>query len=82
MKGKLKVTTTIRWNLKFAILRKFGTEVALAKLLGIGKAQLSHIITGRLPGWPYRQKIAKLLDCDEEFLFGGKNGNSNRHKAG
>ncbi|RKX71470.1 hypothetical protein DRP53_01450 [candidate division WOR-3 bacterium] len=69
MRGKLKDPSRVRWNLKLAILRKYGTETNFARILGISKAQLSHIIVGRAPGWNLRKKVAELLGYPQEWLF-------------
>jgi len=69
MQGRLKHSEKIRWNLKFAIIRQCDTEVDFAKILGISRSQLTHIVVGRYPGWPYREKIAKLLGHSEDWLF-------------
>lgn len=69
MRGKLKDRSKVHWNLKLEILKQFGTEVEFAKRLGMSKSQLTHIVVGRYPGWPYRKKIAAILGCSERWLF-------------
>jgi len=69
MRGKLKNPTKVRWNLKMAILKKYGTEKRFAQILGVSKAHLSHIIVGRSPGWNLRKKMVQLLDESESWLF-------------
>lgn len=69
MRGKLKDPKKVRWNLKLVILQKYGTETRFAKIIGISKAQLSHIIVGRNPGWHIRAKAEKLLGYPEKWLF-------------
>jgi|GEM_PF-2615250 len=81
MSGRIKNPDQVRWNLKFAILTKYGSETRFAQLIGISRQQLTHIIVGRNPGRHIRKRAAELLGKTVEFLFGGKNGNSNRYKA-
>jgi hypothetical protein len=77
MKSSIRDRSLIRWNLKIAIMRSHGTATRFARLLGISRQQLSHIIVGREPGWPYRKKIAAILGHDEEWLFKQGVGNGN-----
>ena len=67
--GRIKNPERVRWRLKLAIIRQYGTEQAFAKVLGISLQQLSHIIMGRNKGWHVREKISKLLGKSEEWLF-------------
>ena len=69
MKGRLGHSEKIRWNLKFAIIRQYDTEIDFAKILGISRSHLTHIVVGRYPGWSYREKIAKLLGHPVDWLF-------------
>lgn len=73
MSGRIKNTKKVRWNLKFAILSKYGSETEFAKILEISRQQLSHIIVGRNPGWHIRGKASELLGKSKEYLFGGNN---------
>ena len=60
-----------------AILQHYGSETAFAKVLGISRAQLTHIIVGRNPGWHIREKASSLLGHSEDFLFEGGYGENN-----
>lgn len=62
--------TPVRWDLKMAILRRYGTQRAFTNLVGISDASLTHIVVGRQPGHPHREKIAELLGESVESLFG------------
>lgn len=82
MKGQFIKTNKTRWNLKMAILKKYGTETAFAEKVGITKSHLTHIIVGRWPGWHHRKKIIDLLGYSEnmeEWLFKQGGGNGKDH---
>lgn len=59
----------VRWNLKKALVEKHMMAMDLAEKISVSRNYLSHIIMGRYPGWPYRKKIAAVLDYPEEWLF-------------
>jgi len=72
--GRIKNPEQVRWKFKLAIIERYGTERAFAKVLGISLQQLSHIVMGRNKGWHIREKASELLGHSEEYLFGGGNG--------
>lgn len=69
MSGRIKNPERVRWRLKTEILMQHGSETTFAELMGISRAQLTHIIVGRNPGWHIRKKSAQLLNRSEEWLF-------------
>lgn len=69
MSTRIKHPEKVRWNLKKAMLEKRMLAIDLAKKIGASAAYLSHVIMGRYPGYPYREKIAKILGYPEEWLF-------------
>jgi len=77
MSGRIKNPDRVRWPFKIAILTKYGTETDFAKLLGISRQQLTHIIVGRTPGWHIRKKASELLGFSEAYLFGISSGQNN-----
>ncbi|MGB3341286.1 MAG: helix-turn-helix transcriptional regulator [bacterium] len=77
MSGRVKNPDRVRWPLKIAILTKYGTETEFARVLGISRQQLTHIIVGRNPGWHIRKKASELLGFSEAYLFGSDSGKDN-----
>lgn len=70
MSGRIKDPGRVRWQLKSMILLKYHSETEFARALGISRQALTNIIVGRNPGYPYRDRICKLLGFNEQFLFG------------
>jgi transcriptional regulator with XRE-family HTH domain len=57
-------------NLKLRMYTTGMRQKKLAKLVGIGEANLSRILNGiREPRQQMRQEIATVLGCDAEWLF-------------
>jgi transcriptional regulator with XRE-family HTH domain len=82
MSAQIKKTDRVRWNLKFAILLKFGSETKFAEALGISRQQLTHIIVGRNPGYHIRKKASELLGYPESYLFGPESSDVQKYKIG
>lgn len=78
MGGRIKNPDRVRWPFKIAILTKYGTETDFAKVLGMSRQQLTHIIVGRNPGWHIREKSSELLGLSEAYLFGYDNSKDSR----
>jgi DNA-binding Xre family transcriptional regulator len=56
---------------KILLLQRGLKQRDLAEKVGISEFLLSHIITGKRRGLPYRQKICKILDVSEKELWNG-----------
>ena len=57
-------------NLKLQIWKSGIHQNRLAKMLQMDESRLSRIVNGyREPSAELRQKIARLLSCDEAWLF-------------
>jgi len=53
---------SINWNLKTALVERFGTQVEAAKNLGIAENRLSYIIRGHIqPSTREREVLEKTL---------------------
>ena len=67
-------------NLKLQIYKTGMRQNLLAKLVGVNEAYLSRIVNGvRVPGEQVRLQIAKVLECDAEWLFEQFTVEVNRH---
>lgn len=57
-------------NLKWQLWRCGIRQNRLARLLGIHETSLSRILNGyREPDWSVRERIATILQTDQEWLF-------------
>ena len=60
----------VRWNLKAAILRKGVTQVRVAYEIARNDVWFSNMIRGYVePSPEEKQRIAEILDVEEEGLF-------------
>jgi DNA-binding Xre family transcriptional regulator len=62
---------TFTQRFKILLLQHGLMQKDLAEKVGISEFLLSHIITGKRRGLPYRQKICKILDVSEKELWNG-----------
>jgi hypothetical protein len=53
--------TTINWDLKVAIIQKFGSQVHAARALGIRESRLSYLVRGHVQ--PSRVERRLLENC-------------------
>jgi hypothetical protein len=53
--------TTINWDLKVAIIQKFGSQVHAARALGIRESRLSYLVRGHVQ--PSRVERELLENC-------------------
>lgn len=61
-------------KIRSRIIEKFGSQEALAKEIGIDSTQMSRIFRGwRKPTAEQRERIAHLLDMEDDYLFGNDN---------
>lgn len=66
-----KSNNSLHRRFKILLLQKNIPQCVLAEQVGISEYLLSHIITGKRRGLPYRQKICKILDVSEKELWNG-----------
>jgi transcriptional regulator with XRE-family HTH domain len=70
-------------NLKLQLWKRGIRQNRLAQLLAIDETMLSKIINGFRQASPsIRQRIAAILECDEEWLFEGSDGRSADRRGG
>jgi len=60
----------MNFELKKAILKKYGTQRKFSKVIGISESQISQIVKGRINPTPVeKQLISKLLNSTQKKIF-------------
>jgi ribosome-binding protein aMBF1 (putative translation factor) len=80
-----KYTLEMNWDLKLALVKKFGSQIKAARKLGIRESRLSYIVRGHVKpsksehrslakalGWEFVNQVFQVTGPHAENLNGGE----------